>query len=130
MPIGGWDINERELFGTRYFRCRTFLESVLIFAAACAGIVWILVVLSRDDRSLFWAAVPVSAMLAVALLCVAFISVRWLLHSRLTFAAIESTALRSQFRELTLDFLRLYSVCLGVVLLAVFMAYAMLQGTR
>jgi len=84
----------------------------------------------RDDRSLFWAAVPVSAMLAVALLCVAFISVRWLLHSRLTFAAIESTALRSQFRELTLDFLRLYSVCLGVVLLAVFMAYAMLQGTR
>jgi hypothetical protein len=130
MPLGEWDVQEDELFGRRYLRCRTFLESAVMFAASLTGVVWILVLMYRENTVLFWAGVPVLAMLTVAVLCVGIIFARWLLHARLVFADIDSTARRSQFRKLTVDFLQLYSVCLGTVLLVVFMAYAMLQGTR
>jgi len=130
MPLGEWDVDEGELFGGRYLLCRTFLECAVVFAVSLTSIVWILVVLSRENRALFWAGLPVLAMLAVALLCVGIIFTRWLLHARLAFADIESAARRSQFRRLTVDFLQLYSVCLGTALLVVFMAYAMLRGIR
>ncbi len=68
-------------------------------------------------------------MLAVAVLCVGVIFARWLLHARLVFADMEGATRRSQFRRLAVDFLQLYSVCLGTALLVVFMAYAMLRGT-
>jgi hypothetical protein len=130
MPLGGWDFDERELFGNRYLRCRTFLESVIIFATSLASIVWILVALSRQNQALFWAGVPVLAMLAVAVFSVGVIFAKWLSHARLALADLESDAHRSAFRKLALDFLQLYSVCLGTALLVVFMAYAMLRGTR
>jgi hypothetical protein len=129
MPLGQWDVDERELFGRRYIRCRTFLESAIIFAAAFAAIGWILVVLSRD-RSLFWAGIPVLSMLAVALLCAGVTFAKWLMHARLAFAEMESTASRPHFKKLAVDFLQLYSICIGTALLVVFMAYAMVRGSR